>query len=76
MNTSFNINELSLHNIAIVYGDGKIRLFSYATVKYTQVYAPTYSIGNNVSVVDKTDIKDGDVDDKKMIQFIIKLFYC
>ena len=53
--------------------DGKIRLFSYATGQiYTGLYPYilNWCDENNVSVVDKTDIKDADVDDKKIDQFI------
>ena len=53
--------------------DGKIRLFSYATGQiYTGLYPYilNWCNENNVSVVDKTDIKDADVDDKKIDQFI------
>ena len=53
--------------------DGKIRLFSYATGQiYTGLYPYilNWCDENNVSVVDKTDIKDADVDDKKINQFI------
>tara|TARA_B100001093_G_scaffold189354_1_gene181889 strand:+ start:435 stop:1916 length:1482 start_codon:yes stop_codon:yes gene_type:complete len=53
--------------------DGKIRLFSYATGKiYTGLYH--YIINwcneNNVQVVDGTKIKDTNVDDNKIEQFI------
>jgi superfamily II DNA or RNA helicase len=53
--------------------DGKIRLFSYATGK---IYAGLYPYilnwckENNVQVVDGTKIKDTNVDDKKIDQFI------
>ena len=53
--------------------DGKIRLFSYATGK---IYAGLYPYilnwckENNVQVVDGTKIKDKNVDDKKIDQFI------
>ena len=53
--------------------DGKIRLFSYAT---GQIYAGLYPYilnwckENNVQVVDGTKIKDTNVDDKKIDQFI------
>ena len=53
--------------------DGKIRLFSYATGQiYTGLYPYilNWCDENNVAVVDKTDIKDADVDDKKINQFI------
>ena len=53
--------------------DGKIRLFSYATGQiYTGLYPYilNWCDENNVSVVDKTDLKDADVDDKKIDQFI------
>ena len=53
--------------------DGKIRLFSYATGQiYTGLYPYilNWCDENNVSVVDKTAIKDADVDDKKIDQFI------
>tara|TARA_B100000424_G_C22941092_1_gene500799 strand:+ start:1621 stop:3114 length:1494 start_codon:yes stop_codon:yes gene_type:complete len=53
--------------------DGKIRLFSYATGQiYTGLYPYilNWCDENNVSVVDKTDIKDADVDNKKIDQFI------
>jgi superfamily II DNA or RNA helicase len=53
--------------------DGKIRLFSYATGKiYTGLY--NYILNwcneNNVQVVDGTKIKDTNIDDKKIDQFI------
>ena len=53
--------------------DGKIRLFSYATGKiYTGLYH--YIINwcneNNVQVVDGTKIKDTNIDDNKVEQFI------
>ena len=53
--------------------DGKIRLFSYATGKiYTGLYH--YIINwcneNNVQVVDGTKIKDTNIDDNKIEQFI------
>jgi superfamily II DNA or RNA helicase len=53
--------------------DGKIRLFSYATGKiYTGLYH--YIINwcneNNVQVVDGTKIKDTNIDDDKIEQFI------
>ena len=53
--------------------DGKIRLFSYAT---GQIYAGLYPYilnwckENNVQVVDGTKIKDTNIDDKKIDQFI------
>jgi superfamily II DNA or RNA helicase len=53
--------------------DGKIRLFSYATGK---IYAGLYPYiinwckENDVQVVDGTKIKDTNVDDKKIDQFI------
>jgi len=53
--------------------DGKIRLFSYAT---GQIYVGLYPYilnwckENNVQVVDGTKIKDTNVDDKKIDQFI------
>jgi superfamily II DNA or RNA helicase len=53
--------------------DGKIRLFSYAT---GQIYAGLYPYivnwckENNVQVVDGTKIKDTDVEDSKIDQFI------
>jgi len=53
--------------------DGKIRLFSYAT---GQIYAGLYPYilnwckENNVQVVDGTKIKDTNVEDKKIDQFI------
>ena len=53
--------------------DGKIRLFSYATGQiYTGLYPYilNWCDENNEAVVDKTDIKDADVDDKKINQFI------
>ena len=53
--------------------DGKIRLFSYATGKiYTGLYH--YIINwcneNNIQVVDGTKIKDTNIDDNKIEQFI------
>ena len=53
--------------------DGKIRLFSYAT---GQIYAGLYPYikkwceDNNVQVVDGTKVKDTNIDDKKIDQFI------
>src|SRR6056300_1088760 len=53
--------------------DGKIRLFSYAT---GQIYAGLYPYivnwckENNIQIVDGTKIKDTNVDDKKIDQFI------
>ena len=53
--------------------DGKIRLFSYATgKKYTGLYhnIKNWCNENNVQVVDGTKIKDTNVDDNKIEQFI------
>ena len=53
--------------------DGKIRLFSYATGQiYTGLYPYilNWCKDNNVQVVDGTKIKDTNVDDKKIDQFI------
>jgi superfamily II DNA or RNA helicase len=53
--------------------DGKIRLFAYAT---GQIYAGLYPYilnwckDNNIQVVDGTKIKETDVEDKKIDQFI------
>ena len=56
--------------------DGKIRLFSYATGKiYTGLYhyIVNWCNENNVQVVDGTKIKDTNIDDKKIDQFISAL---
>jgi len=53
--------------------DGKIRLFSYATGKiYTGLYyyILNWCKENNVQVVDGTKIKDTNIDDSKIEQFI------
>ena len=56
--------------------DGKIRLFSYTNGQiYTGLYPYilNWCKENNIEVVDRTDIKDANVDDKLVDSFINKL---